>query len=107
MHVIELFYRLHQLPSFPLFPPGRDLSSVLQEVLGVEAVWCDTRTEDSSQQFVLWAGVVLEQRHTFRASLQARGGRAAKGCCEGLGFVEQVACWTLLGLGKATARAAH
>ena len=43
-------------------------------MLGVEAVWCDTRTEDSSQQFVLWAGVVLEQRSTFRTALQARGG---------------------------------
>lgn len=51
---------------------SRDLSSVLQEVLGVEAVWCDTRTEDSSQQFVLWAGVVLEQRSTFRTALQGR-----------------------------------
>ncbi|PRW34089.1 hypothetical protein C2E21_7404 [Chlorella sorokiniana] len=51
---------------------SRDLSSVLQEVLGVEAVWCDTRTEDSSQQFVLWAGVVLEQRSAFRSSLQGR-----------------------------------
>ena len=67
---------LLQANSTPLAPSSahRDLSSVLQEVLGVEAVWCDTRTEDSSQQFVLWAGVVLEQRSTFRTALQARGG---------------------------------
>jgi hypothetical protein len=38
----------------------------------VEAVWCDMRSEDSSQQFVLWAGAVLDQRASFEASLQGR-----------------------------------
>ena len=45
---------------------------MLQQVLGVEAVWCDTRSEDSSQQFVLWAGAVLESRERFEAALQGR-----------------------------------
>ena len=45
---------------------------MLQELLGVEAVWCDMRSEDSSQQFVLWAGAVLDQRGSFEASLQGR-----------------------------------
>ena len=43
---------------------------MLQQLLGVEAVWCDTRTEDSSQQFVLWTGAVLDQRDAFESSLQ-------------------------------------
>lgn len=40
----------------------RDLSPVLRELLGVQNVWCDTRTEQNSQNFVLWAGYILEQR---------------------------------------------
>lgn len=45
---------------------------MLQQLLGVEAVWCDTRSEDSSQQFVLWVGAVLELRHQFESALQGR-----------------------------------
>ncbi|KAL4858162.1 hypothetical protein ACK3TF_001655 [Chlorella vulgaris] len=62
---------LSRLGSFWL-QRSRDLSSVLQELLGVQAVWCDTRSEDSSQQFVLWAGAVLDERQRFEASLQRR-----------------------------------
>ncbi|PSC70243.1 hypothetical protein C2E20_6326 [Micractinium conductrix] len=62
---------LAKLGSFWL-TRSRDLSSVLQQLLGVEAVWCDTRTEDSSQQFVLWTGAVLDQRDAFESSLQGR-----------------------------------
>jgi hypothetical protein len=40
----------------------RDLSPVLRDLLGVQNVWCDTRTEQNSQNFVLWAGYILEQR---------------------------------------------
>lgn len=40
----------------------RDLSPVLRDLLGVENVWCDSRTEQNSQNFVLWAGYILEQR---------------------------------------------
>ncbi len=40
----------------------RDLTPVLKALLHVDNVWCDTRTEQNSQNFVLWAGYVLEQR---------------------------------------------
>ena len=33
-----------------------------RSLLRVENVWCDTRTEQNSQNFVLWAGYILEQR---------------------------------------------
>ena len=39
-----------------------DLSPPLAEMLGCENVWCDSRTEESSQRFVLWAGCILECR---------------------------------------------
>lgn len=62
---------LAKLGSFWL-QRSRDLSSVLQQLLGVQAVWCDTRSEDSSQQFVLWAGAVLEERARFEGALRGR-----------------------------------
>jgi hypothetical protein len=31
-------------------------------MLGVPHVWCDMRTQESSQRFVLWAGYALESR---------------------------------------------
>lgn len=46
----------------------RDLTPVLKELLGVDNVWCDTRTEQNSQNFVLWAGYVLEQRYAAAVS---------------------------------------
>lgn len=45
---------------------------MLQQLLGVEAVWCDTRSEDSSQQFVLWVGAVLDYRPQIESALQGR-----------------------------------
>lgn len=51
----------------------RGLAWALQETLGVRHVWCDTRSEHSSQRFVLWAGAVLEQRREFQEILQVRG----------------------------------
>eukprot|EP00887_Chlorella_sp_A99_P008131 scaffold12.g8131.t1 len=52
---------------------SRGLTTALRELLGMENVWCDTRTEDASQRFVLWAGAVLEMRAEVAAAL---GGRA-------------------------------
>ena len=43
----------------------RDLSPSLKQLLGVDNLWCDTRTEQSAQKFVLWAGHVLEHRSAF------------------------------------------
>jgi hypothetical protein len=40
----------------------RDLTPVIKSLLGVDNVWCDTRSEQNTQNFVLWAGYVLEQR---------------------------------------------
>ncbi len=39
-----------------------ELAPRLRSLLGVENVWCDTRTDHSQQKFVLWAGYVLQQR---------------------------------------------
>ncbi|KAK9817188.1 hypothetical protein WJX72_010816 [[Myrmecia] bisecta] len=47
----------------------RDLTPPLKELLGVDHVWCDSRTEQSSQKFVLWAGSILEHRYDFEAAL--------------------------------------
>ena len=50
----------------PKTPSGvvlaRDLSPPLADLLGCDNVWCDSRTEESSQKFVLWAGCILERR---------------------------------------------
>ena len=50
----------------------RELSPILKELLGVDNLWCDTRTEAAAQKFVLWAGYVLEARPTFRDALRGR-----------------------------------
>jgi hypothetical protein len=39
-----------------------DLKPVLKQMLKVQNVWCDTKTEASSQSFVLWAGHLLENK---------------------------------------------
>lgn len=41
-------------------------------MLGVENVWCDTRTEQSSQKFVLWAGYLLEAKQDVENALGSR-----------------------------------
>lgn len=40
----------------------RELTPVIQELLGVRSVWCDTKTEQNSQKFVIWAGYLLERK---------------------------------------------
>lgn len=40
----------------------RELTPAITQMLGVRSVWCDTKTEQNSQKFVLWAGYLLEQR---------------------------------------------
>ena len=46
----------------------RDLSPSLRLLLGVDNLWCDTRTEQSAQKFVLWAGHVLQHRAAFEVA---------------------------------------
>lgn len=41
---------------------GRELAPALEALLGVQHVWCDMRSQESSQRFVLWAGYVLDSR---------------------------------------------
>ena len=43
----------------------RQLSPPLKALLGCDNVWCDSRTEESSQRFVLWAGCILERRYAL------------------------------------------
>ncbi|BDA42157.1 hypothetical protein COCOBI_03-0420 [Coccomyxa sp. Obi] len=50
----------------------RQLSPPLQALLGSENVWCDSRTEEGSQKFVLWAGCILERREQFERVLGGR-----------------------------------
>lgn len=40
----------------------KELTPAVQQMLGVKAVWCDTKTEQNSQKFVIWAGYLLEKR---------------------------------------------
>ena len=40
----------------------RELSPALSHLLGVEDVFCDSRSQEAAQQFVLWAGRVLQSR---------------------------------------------
>jgi hypothetical protein len=40
----------------------RDLTPAVTQLLGVRSVWCDTKTEQNSQKFVIWAGFLLEKR---------------------------------------------
>eukprot|EP01025_Chloroclados_australasicus_P055430 TRINITY_DN670_c0_g1_i1.p1 TRINITY_DN670_c0_g1~~TRINITY_DN670_c0_g1_i1.p1 ORF type:complete len:580 (-),score=66.70 TRINITY_DN670_c0_g1_i1:565-2304(-) len=49
----------------------QDLAPQLQQLLGVENVWCDTRNQFSQQKFVLWGGYVLEKRNLFKEALLA------------------------------------
>ncbi len=48
--------------SFHWLKRVRDLTPAVTELLGVRSVWCDTKTEQNSQKFVLWAGYLLEIR---------------------------------------------
>ena len=57
----------------------RDLSAAVRDLLGVEKVWCDTRTERSNQKFVLWAGRVLSHRCASRICSLAARSRPVKG----------------------------
>lgn len=50
----------------------KELTPAIQALLGVKAVWCDTKTEQNSQKFVIWAGYLLEKRCV-------RGGSSASG----------------------------
>jgi hypothetical protein len=43
----------------------RQLAPALKALLGCMDVWCDSRSEESSQSFVLWAGSVLSRRCLF------------------------------------------
>jgi hypothetical protein len=49
----------------------RELAPVVRSLLRVENVWCDTRTEQNAQNFVLWAGYLLEQREAAAEALSA------------------------------------
>ena len=40
----------------------RDLTPAISQLLCVRNVWCDTKTDQNSQKFVIWAGYLLEQR---------------------------------------------
>ena len=50
---------------------SRQLAPAVKELLGCMDVWCDSRDEESSQNFVLWAGTVLQERCTtvFQANV--------------------------------------
>ncbi|KAK9858382.1 hypothetical protein WJX84_005474 [Apatococcus fuscideae] len=40
----------------------QELSPALSQLLGVEDVFCDSRSQEAAQQFVMWAGQVLQHR---------------------------------------------
>lgn len=40
----------------------RELTPPITQLLGVRSVWCETKAEQHSQKFVLWAGHLLEKR---------------------------------------------
>ncbi len=40
----------------------RDLTPAIAQLLCVRNVWCDTKTDQNSQKFVIWAGYLLEHR---------------------------------------------
>ena len=50
----------------------RDLIPQLRRVLEVNNVWCDNRSPDSQEDFVLWAGRVLAVRSAFQDALAGR-----------------------------------
>jgi len=47
----------------------RELASPVRDVLGVQNVWCDSRTEGDLQRFVIWAGGILQRRDEVTAKL--------------------------------------
>lgn len=51
---------------------SRDLSVALKDELHVENVWCDTRSDDAAQRFVLWAGSLLERRADVQLAVGRR-----------------------------------
>ncbi|KAG2489643.1 hypothetical protein HYH03_011922 [Edaphochlamys debaryana] len=50
----------------------KELTPAVQQLLGVKAVWCDTKTEQNSQKFVIWAGYLLEKREDIHRYLSSR-----------------------------------
>ena len=50
----------------------RDLTPQVCEVLAVQNVWCDNRSAESQEAFVLWAGRVLNAAAAFRDVLEDR-----------------------------------
>lgn len=65
----------------------RQLAPALKALLGCMDVWCDSRSEESSQSFVLWAGSVLSRRRVFlfiawsRLALQLCAKAEVSFCC--------------------------
>ena len=51
---------------------SRALADALQSVLGVKNVWFYPRSEDATQNFVLWVGAVLERREDVAAVINHR-----------------------------------
>lgn len=51
---------------------SRALAQVLKDELKVENVWFDSKTEAAEQQFVLWAGTLLERRDYLAAVLSGQ-----------------------------------
>jgi hypothetical protein len=50
----------------------RDLVPQLRRVLGVQNVWCDNRSAESQEAFVLWAGRILNAKAAFEEALEGR-----------------------------------
>jgi len=52
----------------------RELSGPVTQLLGVKSVWCETKVDNTSQKFVLWAGYLLEKRQAddFRRAAPRR-----------------------------------
>lgn len=50
----------------------KELTPNVQRLLGVKAVWCDTKTEQNGQKFVIWAGYLLERRDEITKMLAGR-----------------------------------
>lgn len=50
----------------------RDLVPQLRRILGVQNVWCDNRSAESQEAFVLWAGRVLNAKAAFEEALERR-----------------------------------
>lgn len=68
----RLFIVVHELLNGPdkerpgssidIFIPRRALTALLTDLLGVQRIICDTRTELSHANFVTWAGKILAKR---------------------------------------------